>query len=243
MVWLLWVLVPAFAIALVLHQHGFEGSVFEFGKQTEMEGVISIGPVPTLRVAVHEKPLVEKHVLLVGFGKFGATATLEQMAREKGLKDQTQVRVRGTLIYHNGKTLLELTDGVDALLSVGATKASEPQRFPYGEQSLAGEILDAKCHFGVMKPGEGKTHRSCAARCISGGVPVVLKTYNPEQYFILLGPDGQAINQGVIPYLAQPVHLCGDVQKLDDWLYCYVDLEQGIRPLSPNDPDGMIMCR
>ena len=47
MVWLLWVLVPAFAIAFVLHQHGFKGSVFEFGKQTEMEGVISLEPVPS----------------------------------------------------------------------------------------------------------------------------------------------------------------------------------------------------
>ena len=37
--------------------------------------------------------------------------------------------------------------------------------------SLTGEIVDSKCYFGVMNPGNGKVHRDCAVRCISGGIP------------------------------------------------------------------------
>ena len=40
-----------------------------------------------------------------------------------------------------------------------------------GMVNLKGELVDTKCYFGVMRPGEGKVHRGCAARCLSGGVP------------------------------------------------------------------------
>ena len=40
---------------------------------------------------------------------------------------------------------------------------------------VKGEIVDPKCFFGVMKPGEGKPHKDCAIRCILGGIPPVLK--------------------------------------------------------------------
>jgi len=36
---------------------------------------------------------------------------------------------------------------------------------------LTGEIVDSKCYLGVMNPGNGKVHRDCAVRCISGGIP------------------------------------------------------------------------
>jgi hypothetical protein len=39
------------------------------------------------------------------------------------------------------------------------------------ELMLTGEIVDSKCYYGVMNPGEGKVHRDCATRCLSGGVP------------------------------------------------------------------------
>jgi hypothetical protein len=33
-----------------------------------------------------------------------------------------------------------------------------------GEVQLTGEIVDSKCYFGVMNPGNGKVHRDCAVR-------------------------------------------------------------------------------
>jgi hypothetical protein len=49
-----------------------------------------------------------------------------------------------------------------------------------------------------MKPGFGKPHRSCAVRCISGGVPPILRIKDEKgetNYLMLIGSDDQAINE------------------------------------------------
>jgi len=43
----------------------------------------------------------------------------------------------------------------------------------FAQQKPVGEIVDSKC-LGVMTPGQLTTHRACAIRCISGGIPPVL---------------------------------------------------------------------
>ena len=39
--------------------------------------------------------------------------------------------------------------------------------------TLIGEIVDSKRYLGVMNPGNGKVHRDCAVRCLSGGIPPI----------------------------------------------------------------------
>ena len=43
---------------------------------------------------------------------------------------------------------------------------------------VEGEIVDSKCHLGVMKPGEGPTHRDCAVRCLLGRIPPMFVAHN-----------------------------------------------------------------
>ena len=66
-----------------------------------------------------------------------------------------------------------------------------------GEHTLRGEIVDIKCYLGVMKPAHGKPHRSCAARCISGGIPPVLMVKDRDgdtNYLLLVSAEfGQTL--------------------------------------------------
>jgi hypothetical protein len=88
-----------------------------------------------------------------------------------------------------------------------------------GFVQLQGEIIDPKCYFGAMTPGQGKPHRSCAIRCISGGIPPVLAVRNGEDvdYYLLRGKDGESINQEILDLVALPVSLQAEVLEYGDW--------------------------
>jgi hypothetical protein len=76
-----------------------------------------------------------------------------------------------------------------------------------GEVQLTGEIVDSKCYFGVMNPGNGKVHRDCAARCISGGIPPALLVRDAEgrSDTVLLAKW----NRELLKHIAEPVTLRG----------------------------------
>ena len=48
-----------------------------------------------------------------------------------------------------------------------------------------------------MKPGEGKTHRSCAIRCIAGGIPPVFKT-DSSGYFLLVNEKNEPVSSEIV---------------------------------------------
>jgi len=78
--------------------------------------------------------------------------------------------------------------------------------------TLTGEIVDTKCHFGVMQPGSGKVHRACAARCIAGGIPPGLLVRDADgsiRTVLLAGADGRELHGEVLPYVAEPVRIRG----------------------------------
>jgi hypothetical protein len=82
---------------------------------------------------------------------------------------------------------------------------------------LRGEIVDSKCYLGVMNPGDGKVHRDCAARCISGGIPPALVARDRDGRVRLVpitGPGGVSINARVLPYVAEPVFVRGSLFRL-----------------------------
>lgn len=212
------------AVSIVTFQHPFSSATFEYGQLTEIDGILDLHPVPRLILHAEASP---KSILLVGFGKVGAEGTIEAMEnKHKMLLDNRNVRLRGTLIYGEGKTLLELTEGHASLISTG-----EPQQIPFGlEQEdsvrLHGQIIDPKCYFGVMKPGEGKVHRACATRCVSGGIPPVLKvtgTDGSHRFYLLKGPAGQPIHNHLLPYIADQVVMSGMLYTAQDWLVLRID--------------------
>lgn len=232
------VIIPLSAFLLVSSQNEFSPANFEFGKPTEIEGILIKKPVPMLKLeggTNTEGKTIYQSILLVAFGKRGAKGDIMKMEQEKGDLEGQLVRLQGTLIYGDGKTLLELSEGKESLLEVKKQETSiNLYEEKYGETTLRGEIIDPKCYFGVMKPGEGKIHRSCAIRCISGGIPPVFKIKDAEgnhNYCLLLGNKSESINDEVLDYVASPIEVNGQLSKLDDWLIFRVDLDKGFKLL------------
>ncbi|MBV6652867.1 MAG: hypothetical protein KI786_03875 [Mameliella sp.] len=235
----------ASAAALVASQRGFADGTFELGRLSTIQGVMAMEPVPMLKVPTNNPAKPFESVLLIGFGKYRATPTLEAMEAAAGttLAGKT-VTFQGTAIYYQDKRAFELTEGADALLGIEEQNIAYTNRKKgLGQVSLRGEILDPKCALGVMKPGYGKPHRSCAVRCISGGIPPIFRTVNEDggiDYCILRGPDGGMINSALLDYVADQVQLCGQLEQEDDWLVLYTNPEEDLYRIKPSWMQGEV---
>jgi len=206
--------------ALVSSMGGFSAAVFEYGIEREFEGVIRTSPAQELIVErpgrSSDAPATSSY-LLVAFGKFGA-------GNEIGELHGHRVRLRGTLIYRDDQTMIEIAPG--SVEDQGPAPALADTAEELGVQTLAGEIVDSKCFLGVMKPGNLKPHRACAVRCISGGVPPVLLVRNSKglaTYYFLVAADGRAVNADVLERVAEPLRIEGRVVRRAGRLFLYAD--------------------
>ncbi|HLF64245.1 MAG TPA: hypothetical protein VI603_10850 [Saprospiraceae bacterium] len=243
------ILIPVVGYVLVVNQIGFSESAFEYGQVTEVEGTMTKTPAPFLQVLGGKDwkgESIYQNILLVAPGKHGVTEMLGALEKKLGHSVQGRmVKLKGYLIYYDGKTLMEVEDMSD-ITDQGAATVSLVEPLPYGQGSVIGEITDPKCFFGVMKPGYGKPHRSCAARCISGGIPPVLKTTSAEggiYYYLVTGEDGEPINAEVLPFVGDQVAICGQIKKVGDWLVLYKDSEKEMVLMSDGLAEGMTMCK
>ena len=107
--------------------------------------------------------------MLAAAGKFGARDVVAPFEGQR-------VRITGQLAHRGNGRLLEIAT-VSA--ADGAPAPIEPPA-DLGSFHLDGEIVDSKCYLGVMNPGLGKTHRGCAARCLSGGLTPLFAARNFE---------------------------------------------------------------
>jgi hypothetical protein len=181
------ILFPVALIAAYLlstSQKKFSTASFEYGKLTEIKGIYYNTPVPMLKV--FDKDNLSMTILLVGYGKHGAETAIMELEKEKGVSlNGKEVTLKGTLIYGDGKTLLQVDKNDNPIVNIGAESTVQLQQKDLGSQTSRGEIVDPKCYFGVMKPGEGKVHRDCAIRCILGGIPPVLHVQNEKEKVII----------------------------------------------------------
>lgn len=190
---------------------------FELGTKIELKGVLIAHPYPMLRIEANQQ--VGRDVLLLGFGKFGAEQSLAQLDDNK--LDGKQLKITGTLIYYDGKTLFEIDSDVEQNVEVGDYIGYDYKEESLGLVNLKGEVVDPKCYFGVMKPGYGKIHRSCGIRCISGGIPpvyVVSNTDGTQNYFLMTDRNGRAVNDEVLDFVGLPTQLRGELVRIGEWL-------------------------
>jgi hypothetical protein len=150
----------------------------------------------------------------VGKGKHGADKDIASFAGKA-------VKLKGQLIYRNGETLIEVVPGTVSAAGTPVEPSAVAQDL--GPVTLAGEIVDSKCYFGVMNPGSGKIHRDCAVRCLSGGIPpsFVTTDYNggPAE-FLLVGKNRQKLpKEALLPVAGRPVTVRGRVSRVGDALY------------------------
>lgn len=202
-------------------RHGSAGrGQWDADTVVEFEGVAYAEPYAMIRVWGESRGSGPRTMLLVSEGKHGAVDRMRPF-------DGRNVRVRGTLLSRDGQRLMELssddgaiveTDNVPPLMAA-QLRRSNPR--PLGPVTLRGEIIDPKCYFGAMKPGEGKTHKECATLCISGGIPPMFKTQDARgmtTYYLLTDSQGAAVNQGVLPFVADPVEVRGELEQWGDQL-------------------------
>lgn len=146
---------------------------------------------------------------------------------------------RIALLATSGKLGVDLPDGLDGtvvvrgspiargdLLMIATDSTSEwirssPAQFrlagapeeDLGEMMLGGEILDAKCWFGAMRPGFGKTHKSCAELCALGRLPLAFceagSCGDALDAPLFLDQDGRAYGPELLPFVGDPVIAMG----------------------------------
>jgi hypothetical protein len=186
------------AALLVFAQSPFAASHFEFQQYRDYEGTIEDWPYPMLATK-------DARYLLVNPGKHGAVA--------QGLAGKS-VRLKGELIQRSENRMLELLPGS---INVAGDGPAAPAIVDLGLVKLTGEIVDSKCFLGVMNPGEGKVHRDCAVRCISGGVPpafLVRDASGEARVVLLTGSDGRRIGAELLDYVAEPVTISGTLVRV-----------------------------
>lgn len=198
-------------LALIASHGPFGPGVFEFGNERSFEGVVRLAPYPTLELArPGAADASTSAYLLVAPGKFGANEIVEGFAGQR-------VALEGTLVYRDEQTMIEVVP--DSVRALGGEAPAPPPVERLGRLTLRGEIVDSKCFLGVMNPGNLKTHRACATLCISGGIPPVLLVREREgaaRYLVLVSPEGRPINEAVLPYVAEPIEITGDLERHGD---------------------------
>ena len=198
------------SIALVGAQRRFDQSAFEFTKIRAFEGTIQVKPYPMLMVrrpgAVSPDQQFSRY-LLVGVGKHGAAVSDF---------DGMRVELKGKLIYRAAQTMVEVMPG--SVRSYGSSAPVEAAIIDGGYVRVRGEIVDSKCHTGVMNPGSGKVHRDCAVRCISGGVPpVLIDEGEPHRLLLLTNANGNRLDPGTfLDRVAEPVTVEGHLIQAGD---------------------------
>jgi hypothetical protein len=229
------------AALLAIAQRKFSTANFEFGILTEVKGIYFNKPVACIKV-INGKNIFGQlsyiTIPLAGFGKHGADGVIDAVEKEKNISlDKKEITLKGTLLYNDGKLLMQIDENDKPVIAIGnnADTLLLPVKEDLGEQTIKGEIIDAKCYFGVMKPGEGKPHKDCAIRCILGGIPPVLRASNEKNennYYLIVGANGEKMNDIVQNFVAEPATIKAKAVKYDDWIVLYVNADNGIQHYS-----------
>jgi hypothetical protein len=191
---------------LAAGHRSLDGGNFEFGHVSEHAGIVVEQPVPMLRPADGREPWP----LLVARGKHGADDLV------LGLDGQ-QVAVQATRISRGGREMLEVASVLGAGLKSRPHVADSGP--PETTVTLTGEIVDSKCFLGVMVPGEGVTHRGCAALCLRGGIPAALRVRGPDAaagLYLITGST--ATRDQAIAWAGEVAEITGTVTQRGGWL-------------------------
>ncbi|MBP0022281.1 MAG: hypothetical protein J7647_32585 [Cyanobacteria bacterium SBLK] len=228
---LLWFvpLVVAIAIALGLilpqvHTQFNDGRSFSLANE-ELIGILQTQPAAQLLVPRSGDTSASANYsryLMMAFNK--ASLSADFLEENEG----QWLNVKGTLFNRN--TLAGIATSPTRSEPTEAPENPPPidRDVSLGEFSLVGEIVDSKCYPGVMKPGRTHTHRACAIRCISGGIPpvFVVESGNSEKlYFLLADREGKAVNDRVLDKVADPLLIKGEVIQRGDMFLLQADPE------------------
>jgi hypothetical protein len=168
----------------------------------ERLGTIQSSPVPMLWI--DDASGAQRPVLLVEEGKYGA---LERCTAVDGKR----VIVRGTTLTRGDTMIVELSAGESGLSVSDATAAEVPTLVVGERTTLRGELVDAKCYAGAMKPGDRKAHKACATLCVSNGIPamLVVRAAGKTEAYVCLAAAGESLDADTLSKIGEPIEVTG----------------------------------
>lgn len=182
------------------------------------DGMWDMGRVVTLRGQLLRHPYPALRTMDLGQSArtvFLATNGKSAVAADASLFG-APVSATGTLITRGRHAMM----AVDALAPSAEALTPPMREIDRGSVFLAGEIVDAKCWFGAMRPGFGKTHKACAALCARGGLPLafcrVEACGDGADAPLLTTEQGLAFGREIIPLVADPVSVMGRLVEVGD---------------------------
>jgi hypothetical protein len=208
-------LTGAFALAFgfAALQAPSDKGAFELDRESSASGIVRALPAPMLAADRdgNEANASARATLLVRPWKYGA-------AEEAAALDGHRVTMRGHRVSSPQGEMLELVPG--SFVDRGDSGVPM-QRVSLGRFRLRGELVDSKCYLGVMKPGRGKPHRCCAARCLSGGIPplfLVEDEVGERVALLVVTRDESPLPRSLLDRVGEPLELEGDVERVDGML-------------------------
>jgi nitrite reductase/ring-hydroxylating ferredoxin subunit len=217
-------------------QHIAPSQFIEAGKK-EYSGQLILQPFPALRTVVKKdiygNPVVKTYPLINAW-KCGADSLLKKIAGSPTAV--VDVTLKGDILTRDSVEEIVLNYGAASIRVTNQASALDKLKITGGKDTvLSGEIIDPKCYFGAMNPGEGKPHRSCAIRCIEGGIMPMITWKGSDgkmNYAVLLGENGQSLNTLIAYAVAEPVRLTGKLFTLDNWNLLQVKIPDGLERLT-----------
>ncbi len=202
--------------ALLARSHAPAGTgQWDMSNVRTFPGMLVSEPYPMLRTsALGAAP---RTAFLVTNGKTGVQRSLGAMA-------DGPVNVTGSLIQRGGNAMIAAIDGDDWIAPapdfVDLRLIAWPEE-DLGEALLVGEVLDAKCWFGAMRPSSGQVHKACAALCVRGGLPPTfcsgeIMCGESSDAPLLLRADGGAHGEELLGLVADPVRALGRLVRIGD---------------------------
>jgi hypothetical protein len=207
-------LLLAAGFALASTTRGAGPAKFTFARSEGTLGVLTTEPSAVLWTLDPSVADGARGTLLVRSGKFGLSERSRELAGRV-------VRVSGQSLERDGQRMIELSGEpkpADAELpNAERTLLAGPSVRSFGEVTLSGEIEDSKCYLGRMRPGDKRTHRACAQLCIRGGIPALFITRDQAgtaRQLLLADRQGHSIDQALLPYVAEPIEISGELTQL-----------------------------
>lgn len=204
--------------ATLAHDRPASGPGFwDMGRTHLLQGVLTSDSYPVLRTL--DPGGVVRTVFLTSSGKEAPRFPARLLNR--------WVEMTGTLIVRGENRMMAVTEVALAPGPEPAGLRSLPE-VDHGSVMLVGEILDAKCWFGAMRPGYGKTHKACASLCARGGLPLAFcqsgACGTDVSAPLILDADGAAHTLDLLQFVADPVSVTGRLVKVGDVMQIRVAL-------------------
>ncbi|MEM8835506.1 MAG: hypothetical protein AAGD00_06775 [Planctomycetota bacterium] len=219
---IMWLLVAVMGVC-VLFQRDPGPAVWDLSAEQTWEGTLYAEPYPML-VSTSERGV--RVQLITGELKNSVHDRIRPL-------DGQRARLAGFPLERDGRSMIQLSPAEDAIGSLAGAVDSKPDLRPLADVELVGEIVDGKCFYGAMKPGNGRAHKACAILCIDAGLPAMFVSTDTagKATFWLLTFDGRAeFPTGLRELVAEPVRVRGRASMLGDLHVLDVSLG-GVRAL------------